>query len=692
MRVTFLGGAEEIGASCAVLDLAGTRILIDCGQRMGAPPGGVLPDFSYLEDGPPISAVLLTHAHADHVGALPALEPHLPEDCPILATGATIALARVILEDSLRITVMYRQGDGELAHFPTGTTRAVMRRFQEVRWGKATRIVGTSLKATWFPSGHILGAAMIDVEGPEQSVVFSGDLSVADQLTVSGAFVPSVRPDLLVLESTYGDKLHAHRPDQERRIAERVADCVEHGGHALFPTFALGRAQEVLLVLHKAMREGILPEVPVYADGLVRAASKVYARFVDDMSPWCRDRWEEGLNPIFPDDLPIQPVSNRQSRDNIACGRPCVMVASSGMLQGGASQFYARHWIGDKRNLILVTGYQDEESPGRALLNLASGSDDEPRFFNLGGQRTEVRCGVERFQLSAHADHVELMSIVSKLQPHHVALVHGEGRARTKLAEGMRRCLKSHIIVPNNGQTLDLDPSAAVITGKTRHSPLAEWPPWDPHSSRELDLPRFHEWLISFDPPVQWVTLDELAEIWRSPQPVQPTDVEAIQDAIDLLTQPLFVPDAKRPHILHVTPSSQIDVADTTLCMPVEQTVPLLRNLFGDASGLKRYGFYPEEKTIQLEFVFPRAAVNNFRQRLHTFTKRTGWQAEIVGDTFDADLIDVLQSLAGDNVSPSIFHEDALLRVSKDDLPTDVDCEELTRLFQQKTGYDLRIE
>ena len=103
MQITFLGGAEEVGASCAALDIDGARVLIDCGQRLGAGPGEALPDFSLLEEGPPITAVLVTHAHADHIGALPALEPFLPDDCPILASDATIALARVMLQDSVRI-------------------------------------------------------------------------------------------------------------------------------------------------------------------------------------------------------------------------------------------------------------------------------------------------------------------------------------------------------------------------------------------------------------------------------------------------------------------------------------------------------------------------------------------------------------------------------------------------------------
>ena len=153
--------------------------------------------------------------------------------------------------------------------------------------------------------------------------------------------MPPLRPNILVLESTYGGRLHAHRPAQERRLVERVREVHEHGGSTLFPTFALGRAQEILLLLGKAMRERRIPRLPIYADGLVRAISKVYRRLNDDLAPWCRRLYEEGLDPIFPEDLPIKAVKNDAHRQSIIKGPPSVVVSSSGMLQGGASAVYA---------------------------------------------------------------------------------------------------------------------------------------------------------------------------------------------------------------------------------------------------------------------------------------------------------------------------------------------------------------
>lgn len=695
MDVTFLGGAEEIGASCAVLDLEGVRLLIDCGQRMSAPPGQALPDFSHLEAGPPIQAVLLTHAHADHVGALPALEAFLPADCPILGTEATIALARVMLEDSLRIMLRYRQGEGQLPMFPPSAVMATLERFRPVRWEKSNRIRESDVRATWFPAGHILGAGMIEVRGEKETALFSGDISVADQFSVPGVFVPAIKPHLLVLESTYGNRLHAHRPAQEKRVVERVRECIAAGGHVLFPTFALGRAQEVLLLLGKAMREGLLPRIPVYADGLVRAISKVYVRFAEELSPGCRRLWEQGLHPIFPEDLPIFPIEGESEREGIARGGPCVMVASSGMLQGGASQFYARHWIGQPENLILITGYQDEESPGQALLNLATTSRDTVRSFKMAGVRTEVRCNVESFQLSAHADNGELIAFAGKLQPRLILPVHGDRSAREALARNLMAAGRSEVVLPFNGETYTLEPGPSRAKSTpiaSRISPLGHWPPWDPFEPRSLDLARFHEWLVSLTPKIAWITLDELAEMWKSPQPVSDEEMIQVREAVYEQSQPYFVPDSRRPSILRVTPPENLAGSATEPSrISVEAATNILREIFPKESGLRRFGFFPDERLVQLDFQFPAAARRRYVHRLGEFTERTGWKLELNHGTDPQDLAEVLRDWLALADAPAIEVAADQLQVrlvSPGALPVTAN-DDFAERFERKTGFHL---
>lgn len=697
MQVTFLGGAEEIGASCAVVDIGEHRLLVDCGQRMNVPAGQVLPDFSLLEGGPPIDAILLTHAHADHIGALPALEPHLSSDCPIYATEATLSISKVMLQDSQRIIMQHRQGEGQLAHFSPAALSGVFARFRSVPWGKAHPI--GDVRATWFPAGHILGAAMISIEGPEGCVLFSGDISVSDQRSVPGVFVPAIHPNVLVIESTYGDRMHAHRPTQEKRLVARVARAMEERGHVLFPTFALGRAQEVLIILAEAMRSGDLPEVSVYADGMVRAISRVYNRFPEELSAACRRRWEAGFDPIFPEDLPIYRISHSREREEVAAGPPCVVVASSGMLQGGASQFYAREWIGDSRNVILITGYQDEESPGQALLDLAAEDSQVLRYFELGGVRTEVRCQVESFELSAHADGVELTSVASKLKPDFILPVHGEGGSRNALAQSLMAVCRAEVILPENGMRYDFGHTAPRPRAlAARPDPLKAWPPWDPDQPRPLNLADFHAWLVSIEPRIPWITFEELAEIWKSPAPVSDDERRQLHGAVYEQLQQFFVPDAKRPHLLHITPRenlSPLPVHAHREGMPLATSI--LRELLPASSGLLRFGFFPEEGICRMEFRFPDAARAHCTARLREFQKRTGWTAQVSGEPRDEDLIAVAKELLRiDGHEIHVFRDRgevaAPMPASMEPADEAIDPTDLVERFHRRTGYRLTLE
>jgi Cft2 family RNA processing exonuclease len=693
LEITFLGGAEEVGASCAAVDVDDLRLLVDCGQRLGAAPGNALPDFSQLEFGRPIDAVLITHAHADHIGALPAFEPYLDDDCPVYATDSTYHLTKVMLQDSVRIMNYVRRAEEGIPLFPPSNVAPCLERFQSVRWGKAVRVhPDHDVFTTWYPSGHILGAGMIEIRGKAGSILFSGDVSIADQMSVSGASSPAIRPNILVLESTYGGRLHAHRPAQERRLIERVKEVFEQGGSTLFPTFALGRAQEILLLLGKAMRERRLPRLPVYADGLVRAISKVYRRLNEDLSPWCRRLYEEGLDPIFPEDLPIKAVKNDAHRQQIIHGPPAVVVSSSGMLQGGASAVYAADWIRQPKNLIILTGYQDEESPGQALLNLATLPPDQPRQFKLAGIMTDVRCHVESCWLSAHADDAELTSFAARLQPQLILPVHGDGEARESLAKSLLSATKSRVILPSNGGRYGLSSLEVAPPGRGtgRIDPLGFWPPWDPSKPRELDLEMFHGWLVDLESKPAWVTLDELMELWKAPEAPHGDDWELLRKRVYTDRQPYFRPDAKRPYILHLTPAENIE-AELRLrsWLPVEQALAQVREAFPESAGLIRVGFFPEEGTARLEFDFPASVRQRQQRRLDELETKIGWRLEISDETDERRLLEALADALGAEPSDvAVSHEDRVVRIGPAD-PCEFE-DDFPERFLHRTGY--RIE
>jgi Cft2 family RNA processing exonuclease len=693
MEITFLGGANEIGASCAVVDFdSGTRLLVDCGQRLGSAPGMQLPDFSFLEQGPPIKAVLLTHAHIDHIGGLPALDPFLPEKCPIFATTPTLSITRVMLQDSVRTMTLHRQGPGQLPLYPPAAVTPVLARMRGVRWGRSQK-VASDTKAQWFPSGHILGAAMIEIRCGDESVVFSGDLSVADQITVSGAFVPSCTPDILVLESTYGNRQHVHRPLQEKRLIERVGEILDDGGSVLFPSFALGRAQEVLLLLGRAMREGELRHAPVYADGMVRRIAHVYAEHGDELGPFCRKLWEQGIDPVFPDDLPIQPVAAANQRQKIASGEPCIVVASGGMLQGGASQFYAKLWLSDPKHLVALTGYQDEESPGHALLELAAQRSDAPRSIELEDVVTEVKCHIENHSLSAHADGNELTSIASKLKPRLVLPVHGDEAARNALARRIREQTDCKVVLPQLGGTYSLRPRGKVPERKDAGRStdlLAMWPPWDPYEPRELNLETFHAWISRVTPRVRTVSLEDIAGLWKSPNPPTDEDLAQVRQALANQDLPYFVPDERRPLFLHVTPADNLRPprhrADAAKALNVA------RELFPQESGLLRVGLFPDEGVAQLVFRFPEAITEHQQGRLHEFTHRTDWRWEVRGTTRPADLQELLHRWLASGVQSGVEIDPHrhIVRAAGEPLDSE-SVDALAERFYRRSGYRLEL-
>jgi hypothetical protein len=497
-----------------------------------------------------------------------------------------------------------------------------------------------------------------------------------------------------VLESTYGDRQHAHRPTQEKRLVQRVGKCIADGGHVLFPTFALGRAQEVLVILSEAMRSGTLPEVPVYADGMVRSISRVYNRFPEELSQVCRRRYEQGLDPIFPEDLPIFRVRDDRERQGVALGPPAVVVASSGMLQGGASQFYARQWIGMPENLILITGYQDEESPGQALLDLAAGAHAGPHYFKLGGVRTEVRCGVESFELSAHADNSELVSLASKFKADVIFPVHGEGGSRQTLAQSLMAVCKAEVVLPENGASYEfpwLQERPRPIAA--RMDPLSAWPPWDPSEDRPLKLSKFHDWLATIQPKIEWITFEELGEIWKSPDPITDDERRRLHHAVYQDWQRYFVPDAKRPHLLRITPKENLEsLPASSLREGMALAREILREIFPPISGLMRFGFYPEEGVCQLEFTFPAQAETQFQERFRLFEERTGWSVRLAGMISDEDLTRFAHDLLRRPIPVEVRREKGEVLVHSS-LPTtddvDGDEEDVADRFRRRTGFRL---
>ncbi|WP_109507085.1 MBL fold metallo-hydrolase [Nocardioides speluncae] len=430
LRVDVLGGGNEIGGSSVLITAAGTRILVDCGTRPDGhdektlPPAGI--DRALQA---PLDAVIVTHAHNDHGGWVPALVAAQP-DLPIFTTSATADLLSTMWLDSAKVlarNVETREKwtGGILPPYSVGDVYRAVDRFIETPFGRVVTL--GNLTVELFRAGHIVGAAGVVVTAGGQRVVVTGDVSKSGQKTVKGIELPSsaIGADLMLLESTYADSRHLETRGQVvGNFIRDVTRVAERGGVALVPSFALGRAQEVALLCAE-----YLPGVDVLVDGLARDVSDVYERHPGPSGTKI-EVFSGRVRKVGPGETSLE----------VSRFRSGVVIATSGMLTAGPAVAWARRVLPDPNSALLVVGYQDAESPGARLLKLAvngGGVFDLPRQGG-GTEQAEVHAKVDQYQLGAHANADELAVIATEAGPKNLMLVHGAEVGQAKFAVRLR--------------------------------------------------------------------------------------------------------------------------------------------------------------------------------------------------------------------------------------------------------------
>jgi Cft2 family RNA processing exonuclease len=442
-QVTFLGGGEKIGGTSILISIKGHHLLLDAGMHLHEDT--YQPDYSPMyEKGitfDDVDALLISHAHMDHTGAVPYVHKLKP-NLPIYATEATTRLMKLLLSDTVRIgqethSNMYSEEDVQSTLFsikPIDFYQPFQIPTQNDEW-----------KITYYPSGHILGAGAIHIELKGISILFTGDYSIEDQKTVKGLDLPdNLKVDILITESTYGflpTNASVARPRQEQLFLESIKRTMEKGGSMLIPAFAVGRAQEIVLILKDAYKEEKYLPFNLFLDGRVTDVCQVYQRFAEQ---------HRYINPAYYQNEEEEPLflgggvqaaqyiySNRKEsnftfnnfiEDYIMPGNNCI-VASSGMLtDNSASARYAEKLVEEERNAISFTGYMDEESPGQHILQTSKMG--EGFSVKVNGVEKEVRARIESFRLSAHASREQILQLIAELQPKRVFLMHGEHERR----------------------------------------------------------------------------------------------------------------------------------------------------------------------------------------------------------------------------------------------------------------------
>jgi metallo-beta-lactamase family protein len=457
----FLGATGTVTGSRFLLSTPRARVLIDCGLFQGLKPLRLRNWSPFPIDPATVDAVVLTHAHLDHCGYLPGLARNGFRG-PVFSTGGTHALARIVLPDSAHIQeedAAYANRRGTSKHVPalplytTADAERVLERFRVAAFFQAIE-VAPGVRATFLPAGHILGSAMVlvEVDGPRpRKVLVSGDLG----RPVHPILTPPADPpgaDLVLVESTYGDRTHEDAAALAR-FEETLVRTAERGGTTVIPSFAVDRTEVLLLHLGRLVREGRVPNLPVYVDSpMALAALGVYRKAIAEGGIEIRADFGGDGDPFDPGRL----IEAHTVEDSIAINdarEPSIIVSASGMASGGRVLHHLAHRLPDERNAVLLVGYQAEGTRGRSL---ADGAREIKMHGRYVGVRAEV-ASVPAF--SVHADRGEIIAWLRRAPraPETVFVVHGEPAAASALHDAIERDLGWTAAVPRYLEIVRVD-------------------------------------------------------------------------------------------------------------------------------------------------------------------------------------------------------------------------------------------
>lgn len=456
--LTFLGAAGTVTGSMHLVAAGGRRVLLDCGLFQGLKELRQRNWTQRVADPRGIDAVVLSHAHIDHCGYLPLLARQGFRG-PIYCTAGTADLLDVVLPDAAHL----QEEDAERANrhgyaahhpaLPLYTVRDAHTALGLVAarpYGERFPVAPPSgVSALLRPAGHILGSATVELQVDGTRLVFSGDLG-----RYGRAILPDPQPvpvaDVLLLESTYGDRSHPAGAEQD--LARIVGEAARRGGLVLVPAFAVDRTQELLWMLRRLEQTGRVPALPVYIDSpMAIEVTEIYGRHPEDHDTQMAQALAAGDRPLTPAHLHVARTVEDSKAINAVRG-PALVLSSSGMATGGRILHHLSQRLPDARNTVLLVGFQAAGTRGRAL-------EDGARELKIFGQMVPVRASVERIDaLSAHADREETLRWLAGFEtaPRATYLVHGERDGAEGLAAAIRQGLRWSVQIAEDGETVDL--------------------------------------------------------------------------------------------------------------------------------------------------------------------------------------------------------------------------------------------
>ncbi|KAL3124465.1 hypothetical protein niasHT_007748 [Heterodera trifolii] len=444
IRITPLGAGQDVGRSVFWWTIGGRNVMLDCGMHMGFSDDRRFPDFSYIDDPPFKHKKISSHIYpvssfSYHCGALPYMTEMIGYQGPIYMTYPTKAIVPVLLEDFRKVVTEHR---GETNFFTSAHVKACMKKVIAVNLHEIIQ-VDEQLTIQAFYAGHVLGAAMFMVKVGEESVQCLKPFAINDKIHLGAAKVPpGLCPDVLITETTYATTIRDSKRARERDFLNKVHETIQGGGKVLIPVFALGRAQELCILL-ESYWERLDLKVPIYfSHGLASRATEYYKLFIN----WTNEKIKETFvqRNVF-DFKHIKPF-NMQFVD--APGPMVVMNASRGSITESVQK-----WCGEERNSIIMPGYCAPGTVGAKVINGAKKVDIDAKSY-------EVNLRVEYMSFSAHADAKGIMQLIRDVEPRAVMFVHGENQKMEMLKARVEKEFGLEVFKPANGETVTVNSSA----------------------------------------------------------------------------------------------------------------------------------------------------------------------------------------------------------------------------------------
>jgi len=452
IRLTALGGFREVGRSCILMQTRDSNILLDVGLNVGNKndqyPNFDLPEFS-LRD---LDAVIVSHAHLDHCGMVPYLFKYGYRG-PVYCTLPTRNLATMLQLDFVQIC----EKEGIPMPYTKRDVKSAVLHTIPLSWGKVTDIA-PDIKLTLHNSGHILGSSLIHLHFGKggYNFVYTGDFKYQKTRLLEQAAVKFPRVESLLIESTYGgpqDRIPS-RQDSERELRQILTSTIKRGGKILIPVLAVGRAQELIIVLEEFISKGIIDQVPIFLDGLISEATAIHTANPDFLSSDLREKiLHQEKNPFMSDFFTT--VSGRDERENVIMGGPCIILATSGMLIGGPSVQYLKALAEDKNNSLIFVSYQVNGTLGSRVQR----GFREIQYSNAKGRTQLVRLNLNVFTLegfSGHSSRSQISQFLRRIQPKPKLVItnHGEESKCVSLSTMIHKKLRKATKSPRNRETL----------------------------------------------------------------------------------------------------------------------------------------------------------------------------------------------------------------------------------------------